>query len=49
VHERDAVAFHVIDSIHARAVPGGIEAPLPGLVRPLLRWTTTLSPPPARS
>jgi lipopolysaccharide transport system ATP-binding protein len=39
VHERDAVAFHAIDNIHARA--GVIEAALPGLLRPSLRWTTT--------
>jgi lipopolysaccharide transport system ATP-binding protein len=42
VHERDAVGFHVIDNIHIRpgAGTGAIEAPLPGLLRPLLRWTT---------
>jgi homopolymeric O-antigen transport system ATP-binding protein len=46
VHERDAVGFHVIDNIHIRpgAGTGAIEAPLPGLLRPLLRWTT---PPPS--
>ncbi len=46
VHERDAVGFHVIDNIHTRsgAGTGTIEAPLPGLLRPLLRWTT---PPPS--
>ena len=49
VHERDAVAFHAIDSIHARSSRHGIEAPLPGLLRPLLRWTTTLSSPPPGS
>jgi lipopolysaccharide transport system ATP-binding protein len=42
VHERDAVAFHAIDNIHARA--GAIEAALPGLLRPQLRWTTPPSP-----
>jgi len=49
VHERDAVAFHVIDNIHARSGSSPIEAPLPGLLRPLLRWNTTLSPPAPRS
>jgi lipopolysaccharide transport system ATP-binding protein len=45
IHERDTVAFHVIDNIHARSGAGTIEAALPGLLRPLLRWTTTAPPP----
>jgi lipopolysaccharide transport system ATP-binding protein len=43
VHERDTLGFHVIDSIHARPT-GTIDAPLPGLLRPALRWTTTGGP-----
>ncbi len=43
VHQRDAVGFHVTDSIHSRSGTGTIEPPLPGLVRPLLRWSTSAS------
>jgi lipopolysaccharide transport system ATP-binding protein len=49
VHERDTVGFHVVDSIHTRPSADASEAPLPGLLRPLLRWTTIPGPPTARS
>jgi lipopolysaccharide transport system ATP-binding protein len=49
VHEREAVGFHVIDNIHARPTSGTFEAPLPGLLRPALRWSTKLAAPPGES
>jgi homopolymeric O-antigen transport system ATP-binding protein len=41
VHQGDAVGFQVTDSIHARSGTDVIQAALPGLVRPRLRWSTT--------
>jgi lipopolysaccharide transport system ATP-binding protein len=41
--ERDLVAFHVVDSLDGDAARGGWEGALPGVVRPLLEWTTTPS------
>jgi lipopolysaccharide transport system ATP-binding protein len=42
--ERDAVAFQVIDSLDGDSARGDFAGPLPGIVRPLLKWTTqTLS------
>jgi lipopolysaccharide transport system ATP-binding protein len=41
--ERDLVAFHVVDSLDGGAARGGWEGALPGVVRPLLEWTTTPS------
>jgi lipopolysaccharide transport system ATP-binding protein len=38
--ERDLVAFHVVDSLDDDAARGGWEGALPGVVRPLLEWTT---------
>ncbi len=43
-HERDAVAFQVIDSLDGDSARGDYAAPLPGVVRPLLHWTTQFSP-----
>lgn len=39
--ERDAVAFQVIDSIDGDSARGDYAGPIPGVVRPLLRWTTS--------
>jgi lipopolysaccharide transport system ATP-binding protein len=39
--ERDLVAFHVVDSLDGDAARGDWEGALPGVVRPLLEWTTT--------
>ena len=39
--ERDLVAFHVVDSLDDDAARGGWEGALPGVVRPLLEWTTS--------
>ena len=41
--ERDAVAFQVVDSLDGDSARGDYGGPLPGVVRPLLRWTTEFS------
>jgi lipopolysaccharide transport system ATP-binding protein len=38
--ERQAVAFQVIDSADGDSARGDWAGPMPGVVRPLLRWTT---------
>jgi lipopolysaccharide transport system ATP-binding protein len=38
--ERDAVAFQIIDSLDGDSARGDYAGPMPGVVRPLLRWTT---------
>jgi len=40
VFERDVVAFQVIDSLDGDSARGDYSGPMPGAVRPLLRWTT---------
>jgi lipopolysaccharide transport system ATP-binding protein len=42
--ERDAAAFQVIDSIDGDSARGGYGGVMPGVVRPLLEWTTEFSP-----
>lgn len=39
-HERNAIAFQVIDSPSDDSARGDYVGPMPGVVRPLLRWTT---------
>jgi lipopolysaccharide transport system ATP-binding protein len=39
VHERDAVAFQVVDSLDGDGARGDFAGHVPGVVRPLLRWT----------
>lgn len=39
-HERNAIAFQVIDSPSDDSARGDYIGPMPGVVRPLLRWTT---------
>ncbi|MGH9882315.1 MAG: polysaccharide ABC transporter ATP-binding protein [Pyrinomonadaceae bacterium] len=39
-HETNAVAFQVIDSQPANSARGDYVGPMPGVVRPLLEWTT---------
>jgi len=41
VYERDAVAFHVQDSLQSDSARGDYDGAFPGVVRPLLKWTTT--------
>jgi len=39
-HERNAIAFQVIDSPSDDSARGDYVGPMPGVLRPLLRWTT---------
>src|ERR1041384_2165390 len=43
-YERDAVAFHVIDSLDGDSARGDFAQPMPGVVRPLLPWQTRYIP-----
>jgi len=43
-YEPDAVAFQVIDSLDGDGARGDYAGPMPGVVRPLLRWTTQFTP-----
>jgi lipopolysaccharide transport system ATP-binding protein len=43
VYERDAIAFHVVDSVAGDSARGDVGGPLLGVVRPLLNWTTAFS------
>jgi lipopolysaccharide transport system ATP-binding protein len=38
--ERDAVAFQIIDSLDGDSARGDYGGPMPGVVRPLLSWTS---------
>lgn len=42
-YERDAVAFQVIDPFEGDSARGDYAAGIPGTVRPLLNWTTTVA------
>jgi hypothetical protein len=42
-YERDAVAFQVIDSLGGDSARGDFAGKYPGIVRPLLNWTTQCS------
>ncbi len=42
--ERDIVAFQVIDSLDGDSARGDYAGPMPGLVRPLLNWTSQFTP-----
>ena len=44
VYERDAVAFQIIDSMDGDSARGDYAGPMPGVVRPLLKWATQFSP-----
>jgi lipopolysaccharide transport system ATP-binding protein len=44
-HERDAVAFHIIDSFHGDSARGDWTGPLGGaVIRPALQWSTQFNP-----
>jgi lipopolysaccharide transport system ATP-binding protein len=44
LHARDAVLFRVVDPLYAKdTARGDYSRPIPGLMRPLLRWTTRSS------
>jgi lipopolysaccharide transport system ATP-binding protein len=44
VHERDAVAFQVVDSLEGDSVRGDYGGAIPGAVRPMLRWEVHTPP-----
>ena len=41
-YERDAVAFQIIDSMDGDSARGEYAGPMPGVVRPLLQWSTRM-------
>jgi lipopolysaccharide transport system ATP-binding protein len=43
-YEREAVAFQVIDSLDGDSARADYAGPYPGVVRPVLPWTTQYSP-----
>jgi lipopolysaccharide transport system ATP-binding protein len=43
-HERDAVAFQIVDSLDGDSARGDYAGPLPGVVRPILDWKTDYEP-----
>ena len=43
-YERDAVAFQVVDSMDGDSSRGRYAGPMPGVVRPMLRWTNAVTP-----
>jgi homopolymeric O-antigen transport system ATP-binding protein len=42
--ERDVVAFQVVDSLDGNSARGDYAGPVPGIVRPLLKWTSEFAP-----
>jgi lipopolysaccharide transport system ATP-binding protein len=40
VHEREAVAFQVVDSLDGDSARGDYAGPMPGVVRPMVPWHT---------
>ena len=44
--ERQVVAFNVIDSCDGDSARGDYAGPMPGVVRPLLKWNSVLCPDP---
>ena len=44
-YERNVVAFQVVDSPHGDSARGDYVGPMPGVVRPLLNWTTAIEQP----
>jgi lipopolysaccharide transport system ATP-binding protein len=40
--ERDLVAFHILDSMDGNSARGDYAGSIPGMVRPLLNWTSKL-------
>jgi lipopolysaccharide transport system ATP-binding protein len=43
-HEKDAVAFHVADSMDGDSARGDYGGSIPGVIRPLLNWTDEYDP-----
>jgi lipopolysaccharide transport system ATP-binding protein len=46
VYERDAIAFRIIDAMTGRTARGDYTGHIPGVIRPLLPWSTTPVPGP---
>jgi lipopolysaccharide transport system ATP-binding protein len=44
VFERDVVVFHVADTLDGDSARGDYAGHMPGVVRPMLRWTTKFEP-----
>jgi lipopolysaccharide transport system ATP-binding protein len=44
LYEREAIAFQVVDTTDGDSARGDYAGPLPGVVRPLLRWETNFEP-----
>jgi lipopolysaccharide transport system ATP-binding protein len=42
--EPDAVAFHVADTVDGDSARSDYAGPMPGVVRPMLEWSTQYSP-----
>ncbi len=42
--ERDVVAFQVIDSLEGDSARGDFGGPIPGVIRPILKWSTEFKP-----
>jgi lipopolysaccharide transport system ATP-binding protein len=42
--ERDIVAFQIVDSLDGNSARGDYAGPMPGIVRPLLNWTSQYRP-----
>ena len=42
-YERDAVSFHIIDTIDGTSARGDYGGPMPGVIRPMVQWTTSFS------
>jgi len=40
LYEQDAVAFQVVEALEENPTRGAYGGPMPGVVRPLLKWTT---------
>ena len=38
--EKDIVAFHIIDSFDGTSARGDFMGKVPGVIRPILKWTT---------
>ncbi len=43
-YERQAVAFHVVDSMEGDSARGDWGGSMPGVMRPMLRWSTRVAP-----
>jgi lipopolysaccharide transport system ATP-binding protein len=43
-NEHDAVTFQVVDTLEGDSARGNYTGPMPGVVRPLLTWTTSYTP-----